>query len=177
MSEQAISAYPPLVRTVTVAAPPEVAFRRFTAEIGSWWPLATHSIGQARAVGVEMQPGVGGKIVESIAGGEQAVWGTVVAWDPPRRVAFTWHPGHEPAEAQDVEVRFDPAGAGTLVTLTHAGFERLGAKARAARRAYPLGWTYVLGLYAHRGGLTMRLLTLMTDILSFVNRRAGRRGD
>jgi uncharacterized protein YndB with AHSA1/START domain len=157
-----------------VPADPETAFRRFTAEMGTWWPLATHSIGQSRAENVAMTPEVGGRIVETIAGGEQAVWGTIVAWEPPHRVAFTWHPGHEPAEAQDVEVRFEPAGAGTLVTLTHSGFERLGAAAKRARRAYPMGWTYVLGLYAGRRGMTMRLLTALTAGLSFVFRLRGR---
>ena len=30
----------------------------------------------------------------------------VTAWDPPRRVAFTWHPGQSPETSQDVEVTF-----------------------------------------------------------------------
>jgi uncharacterized protein YndB with AHSA1/START domain len=162
--------YPPLVRTIAVRAQPEAAFRRFTAEIGTWWPLATHSVGQRNAQRVEMQPGLGGRIIETIDGSEPCVWGTIVAWDPPRRVAFTWHPGREPAAAQDVEVRFEPAGDGTRVTLTHTGWERLGEDARAARRAYPLGWTYVLGLYAQRGGVTMALLTGLTGALAFVMR-------
>jgi len=165
---------PPLVRTATIPADPEAAFRRFTAEMGAWWPLATHSIGQGRAQSVEMQPEVGGRIVETVAGSEESVWGTIVAWEPPRRVAFTWHPGHEPASAQDVEVRFEPAGAGTLVTLTHTGFERLGKDAKGARRAYPMGWTYVLGLYAGRRGVTMRLLTALTALVSYLSRRRGR---
>ena len=121
-----------------------------------------------------MQPGVGGGIIETIDGSEPCVWGTIVAWDPPRRVAFTWHPGHDVAAAQDVEVRFEPAGAATLVTLTHTGFERLGKDARMARRAYPLGWTYVLGLYARRRGFTMGVLTLLTSVMTYFARLRGR---
>ena len=166
--------YPPLVRTVTLAASADAAFRRFTAEIGSWWPLATHSVGQQKAQTVEMQPAVGGQIIESIDGSEPCVWGTIVAWDPPRRVAFTWHPGHDAGSAQDIEVLFEPAGSGTLVTLTHTGFERLGKEARTARRAYPMGWTYVLGLYARRRGFTMRFISLLTSVVSYFARRRRR---
>jgi uncharacterized protein YndB with AHSA1/START domain len=71
----------------------------------------------------------------------------VTAWDPPRRVAFTWHPGHSEAEAMDVEVRFTAEGEGTRVDLEHRGFERLGKMAKRAHRGYPMGWDYVLGLY------------------------------
>jgi uncharacterized protein YndB with AHSA1/START domain len=163
--------FPPLVRTVTVRAAPDAAFRRFTDEMNTWWPLATHSVGQSRARSVEMQPAVGGRIIETLAGGEECVWGTVVEWDPPRRVAFTWHPGREPDTAQDIEVRFEPAGEATQVTLTHTGFERLGSDARAARRAYPLGWTYVMGLYGRRGGPLMALLTALTWVMSRAARR------
>jgi uncharacterized protein YndB with AHSA1/START domain len=122
-----------------------------------WWPLQSHSVGEGASETVVMEGRVGGRIVERIRGGRESVWGTVTAWDPPRRVAFTWHPGAEPATAQDVEVRFTAEGDRTRVDLEHRGFERLGALARRARRGYPLGWAYVLGLYAGRrdhGGAT-----------------------
>jgi uncharacterized protein YndB with AHSA1/START domain len=151
-----------VTRSVTVRADPEAAFRRFTAEIAGWWPLASHSIGQADAESVVFEGRVGGRIVERIRGGRECVWGTVTAWEPPHRVAFTWHPGHDPAEAQDVVVRFAAEGARTRVELTHTGFERLGAIAPRARRAYSLGWVYVLGLYGRRRGPVMLALTAMT---------------
>ena len=34
---------PPIVRTVTVSRPVEDAFRIFTEEFGSWWPLDAYS--------------------------------------------------------------------------------------------------------------------------------------
>ena len=34
----------PIVRTVTVSASKEDAFRLFTEGISSWWPLASHSV-------------------------------------------------------------------------------------------------------------------------------------
>jgi hypothetical protein len=37
---------PPLRKSITVGWSPEAAFRRFTAEIASWWPLRSHSVGE-----------------------------------------------------------------------------------------------------------------------------------
>lgn len=168
--------FPPLLKAVTVKASPEQAFRRFTDELASWWPLQSHSVGEGAAETVVMEGRVGGRIVERIRGGREAVWGTVTAWEPPRRVAFTWHPGAEPATAQDVEVRFTPVGGGTRVELEHRGFERLGRLARRARRGYPLGWAYVLGLYAGRRGPFMMLVGGLTALIMAVRRLfAGRR--
>ena len=162
--------YPPIRKSVTVSAPPETAFRRFTAEMSSWWPLASHSVGQREAESVTMEGRPGGRIVERIRGGRECVWGTITAWEPPRRVAFTWHPGDDPARAQDVEVRFTPEGAATRVELEHSGFERLGALAKRAHRGYPLGWAYVLGRYAGRKGPFMVIVTVMTATMMGVLR-------
>lgn len=166
----AIAAYPPIRKSIRVEAPPERAFLRFTAEMGSWWPLASHSIGQRESETVAMAGRVGGRIVERVRGGEESVWGTVTAWEPPRRIAFTWHPGHKVEEAQDVEVRFSPSGTGTLVELEHSGFERLGKLARRAYRGYPMGWDYVLGLYAERRGAYQLFLGALTAVLMFAMR-------
>jgi uncharacterized protein YndB with AHSA1/START domain len=163
--------YSPILKSVTVKAGPEQAFRRFTEEIGTWWPLPSHSVGQAEAETVVMEGRVGGRIVERIRGGRESVWGTVTAWEPPHRVAFTWHPGDAPDTAQDVEVRFTPIGARTRVELEHRGFERLGRMARKARRGYPIGWAYVLGLYAGRRGPFMMLVSGLTAVVMMVMRR------
>ena len=158
-------AFPPIRKTVDVKAPPDRAFARFTDEIATWWPLRSHSVGGDDAETVMMEGRVGGRIVETIRGGRECIWGTVTAWDPPRRVAFTWHPGHDPREAQDVDVRFTGTAAGTRVELVHVGFERLGHRARIARRGYPIGWTYVLGFDAQRSGPVMALLSGLTTVL------------
>ncbi|MFN7971760.1 MAG: SRPBCC family protein [Acidobacteriota bacterium] len=162
--------FPPIVKVVTVTAAREAAFRRFTAELALWWPLGSHSVGQASAETVVMEPFAGGRIVERIRDGRECVWGTITAWEPPHRVSFTWHPGQDPATAQDVEVRFSTDGDRTRVELTHRGFERLGRLARRAHRGYPLGWAYVLGLYAGRRGSFMAIVGGMTSIMMSVMR-------
>lgn len=164
-------AFDPIVKVVTVAATPAKAFQRFTSEMASWWPLASHSVGEANAETVVMEGRVGGRIVERIRGGREVVWGTLTVWEPPRRVAFTWHPGDEPAKSTEVDVLFTAQGDRTRVELRHSGFERLGEMARRARRGYPLGWAYVLGLYAQKRGPFMILVSALTSTMMAIARR------
>jgi uncharacterized protein YndB with AHSA1/START domain len=137
----------PLRKSVTVPAPPQRAFEIFTAHIQEWWPLATHSVGAGQAVGVAFGEGAGAKITETLADGSTSVWGTVTGWDPPHRVAFTWHAGTPEAEATQVEVTFTPDGpVSTVVRLVHSGWERRPDGA-SAREGYDSGWEPVISRY------------------------------
>jgi uncharacterized protein YndB with AHSA1/START domain len=141
--EQEIS---PLVKTVVVPVGVERAFEAFTAETSAWWPLFSHSVGEAAASEVRMEGAVGGRIVEYGADGELATWGTVSDWDPPTSIGFSWHPGGDPDEAGQVTVTFTATGDATEVQLVHSGWERRGDGARA-RLSYDTGWDYVLGKF------------------------------
>lgn len=134
----------PIVKTVNVGVSPAAAFRLFTDEIASWWPLDTHSVGGSKATGIRVEPGVGGLIEELGIDGPQRIWGTITSWEPPSVFAFTFHPGVSPDQSGHVTVRFIPAGEGSTVELTHAGWETLGAE---RRQGYVAGWDVVLGLY------------------------------
>ncbi|HWA56453.1 MAG TPA: SRPBCC domain-containing protein [Gemmatimonadales bacterium] len=141
---------PPIHKTITVPWSQDRAFQRFTAELGSWWPAHAYSVGQARVRRCALEGRVGGEIYEEWQDGSRHVWGTVQVWDPPSRVAFSWHPGREASTAQSIDVRFSPAGAGTRLDLVHSGWEHYGADAAKAHRGYPLGWTHVLNCWAGR---------------------------
>jgi hypothetical protein len=67
----------PVRKSLTVPLSPEKAFRLFTAEIASWWPLANHSVGQDKAETVIMEGRVGGRFFERAGDGNMALWGTV----------------------------------------------------------------------------------------------------
>jgi uncharacterized protein YndB with AHSA1/START domain len=134
---------------VTVKLPRDQAFALFTERIGSWWPLMRHSVYEADAVGVTLEPRVGGRLYESAADGSTSDWGAVTVWDPVERVAMTWHPGYGPELATLVEVTFtDAADGGTLVQLRHTGFEVHGVEAGDAAATYRAGWPGVLELFA-----------------------------
>jgi len=137
----------PLVKTITTPWPVERAFQRFTEEINTWWPLDTHTAFPDRDSKAMMELRVGGSIRETRDDGETAVWGTILAFDAPNLVRFTWHPGREPDSAQEVEVTFTAHEGGTCVELTHTGWDKLGDKAEETREGYDSGWDFVLGLY------------------------------
>lgn len=146
MSEQANDTTA-IRKTVTVPVAPPRAFELFTAGIGEWWPLATHSVGEDQAAGVVFGEGIGGEIVESLADGTTSVWGTITRWDPPHAVACTWHAGTPPAEATSVEVTFTAGEPGhTVVQLVHSGWENR-PDGSAARTGYETGWNPVIEHY------------------------------
>ena len=137
----------PIRKTVTVPVPPQRAFELFTARIGEWWPLATHSVGEDQAISVAFGDGIGGSIVESLADGTTSVWGTITSWDPPHGVAYTWHAGTPVTEATSVEVTFTPDEHGhTVVELVHSGWDNRPDGA-AVRAGYETGWNPVIKHY------------------------------
>lgn len=139
----------PLRKSVTVARRPAEAFQVFTAGIARWWPLPRYSVSLERARSCGIEPFVGGELFEVRDDGRRCAWGRVLVWDPPRRLAVTWHPGREADTAQEVEVRFVAEGdAATRVELEHRGWAKLGARAAEARERYTDGWDAVLGRFA-----------------------------
>ena len=118
--------------SVAVAVPPNVAFEIFTNEIDRWWrrgPQFRH-FGQ-RGGFIRLEPGVGGRLFESIDGDEgERVYevGRVRVWEPPSHVMFTWGNATFAAnQATEVDVIFVPTAKGTLVTVTHRGWTTIPA--------------------------------------------------
>jgi uncharacterized protein YndB with AHSA1/START domain len=137
----------PLRVSVRVERPQAEAFELFTDGIARWWPLATHSIAQERAGSCVIEPHAGGAVYEIGADGARHPWGRVVAWEPPRRLVMSWHPGRPPEQGQELEVRFEPEGAATRVELEHRDWQKLGAQAERGRESYGRGWASVLQSY------------------------------
>jgi uncharacterized protein YndB with AHSA1/START domain len=166
---------PPVERRTTVSWPPAEAFERFTARFGEWWPVSTHSIGGTRVTRVVFECEVGGRIFEEFADGRRYQWGRVTAWEPPARVAFTWHPSRDESLAQDVEVRFEAAGGGgSLVVLTSSGWEKLGARAARERKGYSIGWGSILEQFAGRRSAAAMVFAAISHTLTFFLRVTGR---
>jgi uncharacterized protein YndB with AHSA1/START domain len=165
---------PAVRRSLAVSWSPEAAFRRFTADFAVWWPSRTHSIGGRRVKRIVFECHVGGRIYEELTDGRRFQWGKVTAWDPPRRVGFTWHPSRDEREAQDVEVTFTPEGTGTLVQLVSTGWERLGARAQRARKGHDIGWGSVLDVYAGRWSAAFVIFGLISTVLTFALRVSGK---
>ena len=139
-------------KSVTVPLSREAAFRLFTEELGSWWPVDTHSIAESGRVEARMDGRVGGQIFEQTPTGSEP-WGTITAWDPPASFTTTWHPGYDSALATQLTVRFTVHGPiTTRVELEHRGWEVHGATAAERVTGYDSGWDTVLGQFAKRAG-------------------------
>jgi uncharacterized protein YndB with AHSA1/START domain len=137
-------------KSVFVTAPVRHAFRVFTEEIHTWWPLQTHAVDPENSGTVVLDGREGGRLFERTAAGEEHLWGTVVTWEPPHRVGYTWHPGRGEDTAQEVELTFTPEGDGTRVDLRHWGWEKLGDEMEATVANYTEGWDVVIGKYVER---------------------------
>lgn len=139
-------------KSVTVPLSQEAAFRLFTNGIGTWWPGVTHSVAESAGVEIVMEGGVGGRIFERTPGGTE-VWGTITAWDPPGSFSTTWHPGHDPALATQLTIRFVVEGPNaTRVELDHRGWDVHGPTAADLVTGYDTGWDTVLGKFVERAG-------------------------
>ena len=121
-----------------VKAPPERAFAAFVGEIGAWWRPNGLFQATPRAPGVlAFEPGEGGRLTETLANGKVFEIGRITAWEPPARLVFSWRQATFPPDLHtEVEVRFEPVGEETRVSVEHRGFDRVPAGS-AARHGFP----------------------------------------
>jgi len=139
-------------KSVTVAAPLALAFEVFTGRIESWWPMASHHIGDADCAAVVIEPRAGGRWYERGEDGSESEWGKVLHWDPPARVILAWQLDggwkYNPACLTEVEINFSVLDATrTRVDFEHRYLERLGDNAQAVRDLLNSGWGGILELY------------------------------
>jgi uncharacterized protein YndB with AHSA1/START domain len=153
----------PVRKSVTVNRPAAEAFRLFTSEMATWWPLPTHSIGEDSAETVVFEPREGGRVYERRTDGSISYWAEVLTWKPPRRFVLAWQPNPDAPATTELEVTFTSEGDRTRVDLEHRGWERLGEAAELKRTEYEAGWDGVLDLFAGRtrdNGLAIASLVL-----------------
>ena len=142
--------------SIVVDVPQERAFSVFTDDMASWWNPDHHII-EAPLAEMVIEPRVGGHIYDRGTDGSECRWATVLAYEPPHRLVFSWNIRldwkleEDPARTSEVEVRFTARGdERTLVELEHRHLERHGEGWEAMRDAVgsPGGWTSGLQRYA-----------------------------
>jgi uncharacterized protein YndB with AHSA1/START domain len=144
----------PISHAVTIDLPPALAFARFADQLGQWWPLA-YSFSGPDFAHAAIDPHAGGRWFERTKGGEQLSWGKVHAYDRGKRLVLGFAIGADrrptpDGAASEVEVRFEPDGDGTSLTVEHRAFERHGDAAEKMREgmASPQGWPLILAEFA-----------------------------
>ena len=154
----------PINASVIVRRSPEDAFRVFTQDMGSWWPLQAFSMAAdtyadrgVKAETVVLEEREGGRVYEVMSDGTEGTWATILAWDPPRRFVLAWKPNlhRQPADrardhvharrrrhpgrpgAPRVGASRRPGGGGTL--RIRRELDRRAVALRRSRRAVPRG--------------------------------------
>jgi DNA-binding transcriptional ArsR family regulator/uncharacterized protein YndB with AHSA1/START domain len=161
--EGGISVMAPEVRvakSLVVEVPRIQAFAFFIRQ-EAWWPVQTHHLAEPPGETVILEPFVGGRWFERWRDGRECDWGTVLVWEPPRRIVVTWQIGsgwvYEPdqARASEIEVRFlAESQQRTRIEFEHRHLERYGEQAERMRSVLdgPGGAAGVLQAYAVRLG-------------------------
>ena len=143
-------------RQLVVAAPIERAFTVFTERLGDFKPPEHNLLGVPIAETV-FEPRVGGHIYDRGVDGTECRWARVLAYEPPRRVVFSWDISPrwqvetEPEHTSEVEVRFVAETAQrTRVELEHRNLDRHGSGWRAVSDGVggDDGWPRYLARYA-----------------------------
>lgn len=123
---------------VRVPASPERAFEIFTRDIGEWWQpsglfrLASHGDGR-----LEFEPGPGGCLFTTWASGRRYEIGRILVWEPGARLVFEWRqPSFEPGQSTEVEVRFEPVGDATRVSVEHRAWDTI-PREHVSRHGFP----------------------------------------
>ena len=140
---------------VVVDAPVERAFAVFTEQMDRIKPREHNMLG----VDIEetvFEPRVGGRIYDRGTDGSECEWATVLAYEPPDRVLFSWNisPSWQiEADADkrsEVEIRFIAENdQRTRVALDHRHLDRHGEGWEGTRDgvASPDGWPLYLRRY------------------------------
>ena len=150
-----------VVVALRVKASPARAFEVFTREIGLWWrPSPLFQFTPRSPGALAFEPFDGGRFTETLANGKVFEIGRIRAWSPPDRLVFGWRQAtFTPAQDTEVEVRFEPVGEETRVTVEHRGWDTV-PQDHVARHGFPdqlfllrhaEWWRVQLG--ALRGGL------------------------
>lgn len=135
---------------IFIAAPCERVFQALTdpSQAVQWWG----ENGRYHLTQFHVDPRIGGKWSasgESVNMGTLNIHGEVFELDPPRRLAYTWISSWLPKTTK-VLWELETHREGTLVKLTHTGFEGNADHANA----HSIGWNLVLGWlqgYVERG--------------------------
>jgi uncharacterized protein YndB with AHSA1/START domain len=143
-------------KVIVVHVPVAFAFEVFTERMGQWWP-ETHHIGDTKFADILMDKRAGGRLYERNVNGKECPWGTILQWEPPRRVGFTWQLqpdwkfSEDLTKASEVEISFhEETAARTRVELVHRHLQRHGEGWEKLRIGVdsPGGWTAILERFA-----------------------------
>ena len=132
--------------TMRVPCSPIQAFEIFTQDIGDWWadsPLFRFTPRSPGALAFEPpdEKGENGRLIERLPNGKSFEIGPVRLWQPGERLVVGWRMANfGPEHATEVDVRFEPVGDETRVSVEHRGWDSV-PQQHLARHGFPLQLT------------------------------------
>ncbi len=128
-----------VILSLRVKTTPVHAFDVFTNDIASWWqPNGLFQVTPKGDGVLRFEPGENGRLVATLPDGEDFEIGRILVWAPGELLSFTWRQATFPPDlVTEVEVRFEPVGEETRVTIEHRGWDRV-PQDHAARHGFPL---------------------------------------
>lgn len=142
-------------QSIVVEAPIERAFRVFVEDFDRIKPRE-HNMLAVQIAETVFEPRAGGHIYDRGVDGSECRWARVLAYDPPKRVVFSWDISprwqieSDPGHTSEVEVRFiAETPERTRVELEHRHLERHGEGWQGVRAgvAEDGGWPLYLRRY------------------------------
>jgi uncharacterized protein YndB with AHSA1/START domain len=124
--------------SIRVPADPARAFEAFTEEIALWWqPNGLFAITPKGDGRLAFEGGAGGRLFTTLDDGQEFEIGKISAWEPGRRLAFSWRQSSFDADQlTEVEVLFERVGAETRVSIEHRAWDTIPEK-HVARHGFP----------------------------------------
>jgi uncharacterized protein YndB with AHSA1/START domain len=137
-------------RSIHVRATPARVWEEFTSieRMSRWWGVMlgtpTAGTGNGQRL-ITYEPRVGGRIEMEVefAGARLRYGGEITVMEARRELTFEcdWIPNQGWLKPTWLTLRLTPALGGTLVELTHHGFERTGDRGAEDHAGYEAGWT------------------------------------
>jgi uncharacterized protein YndB with AHSA1/START domain len=141
---------------IVVEAPAERAFRVFTEQMDRIKPR-DHNMLAVEIEATVLEPRAGGRIYDRGVDGSECEWASVLAFEAPERIVFSWNidarwqPEPDPERRSEVEVRFAAEGPErTRVVLEHRHIDRHGEGWEGMRDGVAAedGWSLYLDRFA-----------------------------
>jgi uncharacterized protein YndB with AHSA1/START domain len=142
--------------SIEVDAPVRRAFEVFTRDFGAFKP-PEHNLLAVPITETVVETDVGGHIIDRGADGSECPWATVLAYEPPDRLVFSWDISPrwqietDAEKRSEVEVTFTALGEDrTRVDIYHRHLDRHGEGWAGVREGVSTdeGWPLYLGRYA-----------------------------
>ncbi len=134
--------------TTFVAVSPQHAFEVFTDEVDLWWRRGPRFRGGGATSELRFERDAQGHRLVEQSGGDVFEIGRVRVWQPGARLVLDYRlRNFAPSESTEVEIRFEPSGTGTRVTLEHRGWSAIHAKHPARHGLSGEAFSSMIGLH------------------------------